>query len=49
MKKQLVIVILLLFVSSAAGQNWFDGTYDEALTKAKSDNKTLLIDFFGDN
>jgi hypothetical protein len=47
MKKRLALsILLLIFVSSAAGQNWFKGTFDEALGKAKNEGKMVLIDFF---
>ena len=47
MKKLLAFSLLLLvFVSSAAGQNWFKGTLDEAFTEAKKEGKMVLVDFF---
>jgi len=47
MKRRFALSILFLtFVSSAAGQNWFKGTFDEALAKSKSEGKIVLIDFF---
>ncbi len=46
MKKLFVVLILLLFVTSAAGQNWFKGSLDDALTKAKNTDKPVLIDFY---
>jgi len=39
-------LILLVFVSSAAGQNWFKGTLDDAFTEAKKEGKMVLVDFF---
>lgn len=49
MKKLLVITFLFLFfVSSAAGQNWYKGSFDNALETAKSEGKQVLIDFFSD-
>ena len=49
MKKILVLTFLFLFfVSSAAGQNWFKGTLEDALESAKSEGKQVLIDFFSD-
>lgn len=49
MKKILVLTFLFLFfVSSAAGQNWFKGSFDDALETAKSKGKEVLIDFFSD-
>ena len=38
--------ILLVFVSSAAGQIWFKGTLDDAFTQAKNEGKMVLVDFF---
>ena len=47
MKKQFAFLLLLLvFVSSAAGQNWFKGTLDDAFTQAKNEGKMVLVDFF---
>ncbi len=39
-------LLLLVFVSAAAGQNWFKGTLDEAFTEAKKEGKMVLVDFF---
>jgi hypothetical protein len=39
-------LLLLIFVSSAAGQNWFKGTLDEAFSEAKKEGKMVLVDFF---
>ncbi|MCK4556102.1 MAG: hypothetical protein KAU47_01195 [Candidatus Aminicenantes bacterium] len=39
-------LLLLVFVSSAAGQNWFKGTLDDAFTEAKKEGKMVLVDFF---
>ncbi len=41
-----LVLCLLAFAAAAAGQNWFTGTLDEALVKAKAENKLVLIDFF---
>jgi len=46
MKKVALLSILLLFASAAFGQVWFKGTFDEALAKAKSEKKLVLIDFY---
>ena len=47
MRKQLTLLILLAaLVSTASAQNWFKGSLDEALAKAKSENKKVFIDFF---
>ena len=47
MKKLSVILLIMVFTVPAIGQNWFEGTLDEALEKAKSENKRVLIDFYG--
>jgi hypothetical protein len=46
MKKVALFSILLLFASAAFGQAWFKGTLDEALAKAKSEKKLVLINFY---
>jgi hypothetical protein len=47
MKRQLFgIVVLMAVVSTASAQNWFKGSLDEALAKAKTENKKVLVDFF---
>ncbi len=50
MRKYLVIFLLLFFVSSAFAQNtiWFNGTWDEAKTKAKNEDKFILIFYWED-
>jgi len=49
MKKSLVAVLgLTLLAGSAAGQVWFKGTVDEAVGKAKTESKLVLIDFYSD-
>lgn len=46
-RKYAALSLFLLFaVSSAFGQNWFKGTLDEAVAKAKTENKKVLLDFF---
>ena len=49
MKKRIPLFLLpLMFVlvSSAVAQNWFKGTFDKALTQAKTEGKMVMIDFF---
>ncbi len=46
MKKAVFSVIALLLASSAFGQVYFQGTLDEAMTKAKAEKKLVLLDFF---
>ena len=49
MKKLFVLTLLLIFLSSfGVAQNWFEGSLDDAVAKAKSENKLVLIDFFSD-
>jgi len=46
MKKVAVVSVLLLLASVAfAENNFFKGTLDEALAKAKAEGKKLLLDF----
>lgn len=45
-KRFLGLVVLAAFVSTASAQSWFRGSLDEALAKAKSENKKVLVDFF---
>ncbi|MEE8605173.1 MAG: hypothetical protein V3S65_07350 [Candidatus Aminicenantaceae bacterium] len=49
MKKLFVLPLFLIFLSSfAVSQNWFQGSLDDAVAKAKSEDKLVLIDFFSD-
>ncbi len=49
MKKLFVLSLLLIFLSSfGVAQDWFQGSLDNAVAKAKSENKLVLIDFFSD-
>ena len=46
MKKTAILTALLLFASVAyAEHNFFKGTLDEAMAKAKAEGKKLLLDF----
>lgn len=46
MKKAVLASVLLILASAAfADNNFFKGTLDQALTKAKADGKKLLLDF----
>jgi hypothetical protein len=46
MKKAAVVCALLLLASAAfAENNFFKGTLDAAMAKAKAENKKLLLDF----
>lgn len=46
MKKVLAFSALLVLASAASAQNWFNGTLDEAVAKAQSENKLVLVDFY---
>jgi len=46
MRKLRALSLVLILVSSASAQNWFKGTLEGALAKAKAENKKVLIDFF---
>lgn len=46
MKKTLALLSVLAFASAAMAQNWFQGTLDQAVAKAKSEGKLVLVDFF---
>jgi len=45
-KATLVSVSFFVLVSFAAGQNWFKGTLEEAVAKAKNEKKLVLLDFY---
>ena len=48
MKKAVTLLALVLVLSAAAayGQAWLTGSVEDALAKAKAQNKLLLLDFF---
>jgi len=46
MKKLAAVLMFCLLATAAFGQSWFQGSFDEALAKAKSEGKLVLIDFF---
>jgi TRAP-type C4-dicarboxylate transport system substrate-binding protein len=46
MKKALVLSMVLVFATAARAQNWFKGTLDEAVAKAKTENKLVVLDFY---
>ncbi len=45
MKKTLAGCLLLAIVSSASAQVFFEGSLEEAMDKAKTENKKVLVDF----
>jgi hypothetical protein len=46
MKKTLLLLLVLALASFASAQNWFKGTLDQALAKAQTENKLVLLDFY---
>jgi len=46
MKKALTLSLVLVLASMASAQTWFKGSLDQAVAKAKSDHKLVLIDFY---
>jgi hypothetical protein len=49
MKKPLfAVLVLTLFAGAAAGQVWFKGTVDEAMSKASLEKKLVIVDFYSD-
>ena len=49
MKKTLICILFVLAASALMAQSvWFDGSFDEAKTKAAKEDKMILIDFYSD-
>lgn len=46
MKKAIALSSLLILVSAASAQNWFNGTIEQAMAKAQKENKLVLVDFY---
>ena len=46
MKKTLILFLVLALASVASAQNWFKGSLDQAVAKAKAESKLVLIDFY---
>jgi hypothetical protein len=46
MKKTLLLLMVLVLASFASAQDWFKGSLDQALAKAKTENKLVLLDFY---
>jgi len=46
--KKLPILLIVVFVlaSLASAQTWFKGSLDQAVAKARSENKLVLVDFY---
>lgn len=38
--------MVLILATAASAQTWFKGTLDQAVTKAKAENKLVLVDFY---
>lgn len=48
MKKAALLSLLLtvVLVSAASAEIWFKGTLDQAVAKAKTEGKLVLVDFY---
>jgi hypothetical protein len=46
MKKALGLSMVLLLATAASAQTWFKGTLDQAIAKAKTEKKLVLLDFY---
>jgi hypothetical protein len=47
MKKAITLAFVFVLSAAAAyGQTWLTGSVEDALAKAKAQNKLLLLDFF---
>ena len=47
MKRTAALALALAFTAAAAsGQTWLTGSVEDALAKAKAQNKLLLLDFY---
>jgi hypothetical protein len=46
MRKALALSALIVLVSAALAQSWFNGTLEQAVAKAKTENKLILVDFY---
>jgi hypothetical protein len=47
MKKHLTLILMVLVLASlASAQTWFKGSLDQAVAKAKGENKLVLVDFY---
>ncbi len=45
MKKVIAVLFVVALVSAAYAQDWFPGTLDQAVAKARSEDKLVLIHF----
>jgi hypothetical protein len=46
MKKALGLSMMLVLATATSAQTWFKGTLDQAVAKAKAENKLVLVDFY---
>jgi len=46
MKKALAMSFSLLLASAASAQTWFKGSVEQAVAKAKRENKLVILDFY---
>jgi len=46
MKKALIALAVLVLAASASAQTWFKGTLDQAIAKARTEKKLVLLDFY---
>jgi hypothetical protein len=46
MKKALLALAVLGLAATASAQTWFKGTLDQAIAKAKTEKKLVLLDFY---
>ena len=46
MKKIVLLSLVLALVSTASAEIWFKGTLDQAVAKAKTERKLVLVDFY---
>ena len=46
MKKALLALAVLVLALTASAQTWLKGTLDQAIAKAKTEKKLVLLDFY---
>jgi hypothetical protein len=46
MKKALLALAVLVLAASASAQTWFKGSLDQAIAKAQTEKKLVLLDFY---
>lgn len=46
MKKAPLALAVFVFALTASAQTWFKGTLDQAVAKAKTEKKLVLLDFY---